>query len=155
MSMAIAGIRGAPRRKVRGVHAEVSCGGRACLLHTRKTMGSGAARWWEVRPILKRVILTAAEFGSLASGYGDRSAVAKLAAGQLAKRQLLMYALARQASLMGGAIGRTVAGAVSLLVEAEARAPEVLQTLLRHPQVDAWAAGCMRMLDRRDEGSLV
>jgi len=85
-----------------------------------------------VRPLT----LTSDEFASLAAGGGSESAIAKLIAGQLAKRRLLIWGVVRDAREQG----LPVEEPVELLLRVHAQSSAVLDDVLLHPQVDAWAA---------------
>jgi HEXXH motif-containing protein len=76
------------------------------------------------------VVLAAAQFESLAAGYGTPDALAVLRDGQLTKRKLLLGELMRR--LGDGP-------AVDLLIRAERYAPGPTTEVLRHPHLDAWA----------------
>jgi len=80
-------------------------------------------------------VLTAAQFDSLASGYGTPDAVRILCDAQLAKRKLLLQAL------MQPHCGNR---AVELLLRAEEKARESTTEVLRHPHLDAWATQALR-----------
>ncbi|MFB6392915.1 HEXXH motif domain-containing protein [Polymorphospora lycopeni] len=88
-------------------------------------------------PAVRALRLTAAQFGTLAAGYGDPTAVAVLRDGQLAKRRLLLRALADTAGAAGSA-------ALDLLSAADRRAPEAVRTVLAQPHLDAAAAARLR-----------
>jgi len=85
-----------------------------------------------VRPLT----LTSEEFASLAAGGGSEPAIAKLIAGQLAKRRLLIWGVVRDAREQG----LPVEEPVELLRRVHAQSSAVLDDVLLHPQVDAWAA---------------
>ena len=80
-------------------------------------------------------VLTAAQFDSLASGYGTPDAVRILCDGQLAKRKLLLQALMQR---------HLGSPAVELLLHAEEKARESTTEVLRHPHLDAWATQALR-----------
>jgi uncharacterized protein len=85
---------------------------------------------------MRRLTLTSEEFVSLAAGHGSDTAIATLIAGQLAKRQILIWGVVRDARAMG----LPVEEPVELLSRVHARAPRTLDEVVAHPQVDAWAA---------------
>lgn len=80
-------------------------------------------------------VLTAAQFDSLASGYGSPDAIRILRDGQLAKRKILLSALMHR--LDGSP-------ALELLLRAEKASPESTTEVLRHPHLDAWAMSELR-----------
>ncbi|MEV0606489.1 HEXXH motif-containing putative peptide modification protein [Polymorphospora rubra] len=88
-------------------------------------------------PAVPALRLTAAQFGGLAAGYGDQAAIGVLHDGQLAKRRLLLRALAAAA----GPAGRA---ALDLLSTADRRAPGAVRTVLGQPHLDAAAAARLR-----------
>jgi HEXXH motif-containing protein len=83
-------------------------------------------------------VLTAAQFGSLAAGYGTSDAIAVLRDGQLAKRKILLQALMAKLD---------DSPAVDLLLSAAREAPESTDEVLRHPYLDAWAPQALRAPD--------
>lgn len=91
---------------------------------------------WGVRPFA----LTLGELTGLAAGHGSAEAIAKLIAGQLGKRRLLVWGVVRDAR----ARGLPVEEPVGLLLRVHERAPEALDHVLTHPQIDAWAAAFPR-----------
>lgn len=89
---------------------------------------------------MRPLVLSLEEFTGLASGGGSDAAIATLLAGQLAKRQLLVWGVVRDAQARGLAVSE----AVDLLLRVHAGSPGALTEVLTHPQVDAWAAGFPR-----------
>jgi HEXXH motif-containing protein len=95
--------------------------------------------------------LTRGDLAALASGGdGESAALATLCKGQVGKHKLLLRGVVR----LGGAAMPSAAADLEeryrLLGTLEQYAPEAVATLLRHPQVGAWAAHCLRRLSRRD-----
>jgi HEXXH motif-containing protein len=86
-----------------------------------------------------RYVLTAADFGSLASGYGDASAIRTLVEGQAAKSRLLIRAVVDRVRDSGRGPGALIDAALAVLTDAEARAPGVVRAVLTAPHVTAWA----------------
>jgi uncharacterized protein len=89
---------------------------------------------------MDRYVLTAAQFDSLAAGAGSPDALDVLRAGQLAKRKLLLGAVAREA---GGAAKPVFDVAAALLLEVERVDPAAVDDVLALPHVDAWATDCL------------
>jgi hypothetical protein len=85
-------------------------------------------------------VLTAAQFDSLAAGCGTPEALAVLRAGQLAKRKLLLGAIARE---VGGAAAPVFEAATVLLLEVERKDAAAVDAVLALPHVDAWATHCL------------
>jgi uncharacterized protein len=87
-------------------------------------------------------VLSAAQFDSLASGYGDPSAIAVLVDGQAAKRRLLIRAIL---DLIDN--GTFIDAPRAVLAQAERRDPEAVAGVLSAPLVGVWALAALRRLD--------
>lgn len=95
---------------------------------------------------MKSYSLRAADFQSLASGYGSQDALALLSASQVAKRRLSILAVADEADRVGVDTAAALSDAVELIAAAEAADPRAVREVLAHPYVDAWAADCLRRM---------
>ncbi len=87
-------------------------------------------------------LLSEAQFDSLASGYGDPSAITILVEGQAAKRRLLIRAVIDRID-----DHPLVDEARDVLINAEARDPRAVAVVLSAPQVAVWALARLRRLD--------
>jgi HEXXH motif-containing protein len=88
-----------------------------------------------------------ADLDLLATGAGTASTVAALRPGQYSKHALLLRLVVREAQRHSGASRAVrVADSFDLLARVQARTPEVVASVLLHPQVGAWAAHCLRRL---------
>jgi HEXXH motif-containing protein len=96
-------------------------------------------------------ILTNGDVSALARG-GDleSEAVATLREGQVGKHKLLLRGVVRLGSQAMPYAAADLQERYRLLGTLEQYAPDAVATLLRHPQVGAWAAHCLRGLSRRD-----
>lgn len=92
------------------------------------------------------ITFTAEQFASLAKGYGDPSAIAVLADGQVTKRLVLLHEIARRAGEAGRQASALVSAALGVLIEVDTRYPEIARYVLGHPQLGAWAVRCLRGL---------
>jgi len=90
--------------------------------------------------------LTADQFRSLASGYGDEDALAVLAASQLSRRRLAVRAIMSAADQARSADVAPLLDAFRLFTRAEAARPEAARAVLAHPHFDVWAVQCLRAL---------
>lgn len=104
--------------------------------------------------MLRPLTLTAAEFEGLSLGHGSPSALAVLLDGQLAKRQMLVFDLVRQARAAGGEFRDTADSVSELMLAAEEKAPEAVRAVVAHPQVDLWAMRCRQLFERGDRAGL-
>ena len=93
---------------------------------------------------MQRYSLTADQFRSLASGYGDPDALAVLAASQLSRRRLTVRAILQAADQARTGDGAPAKEAFALLTRAEAARPDAARAVLAHPHFDAWAVHCLR-----------
>jgi uncharacterized protein len=82
-----------------------------------------------------------AHFYALAAGYGDAAAISSLSAAQRSVRRLLLSALHERAS--GNASDAFTAG-WDLLARLDRSSPAVVDEVLAHPYVRAWAERCLR-----------
>ncbi|MFI5910766.1 HEXXH motif domain-containing protein [Dactylosporangium sp. NPDC051541] len=91
-------------------------------------------------------MIGAEQFAGIASGYGDATAMAVLADGQLAKRKALVAMVLRAARTTPFADSSQAAA--ELLTRAEdAAGPAVAgPAVLTHPHLDAWATLCLHRL---------
>ena len=83
-------------------------------------------------------VVPPADFADLASGWGSRSVVERLRAGQLSKNLLILHTLLRAYPVDGAAL--------QLLDDARQAAPDEAAGVLTYPMVGAWAADCLRVL---------
>lgn len=84
-------------------------------------------------------LITAAQFGELAAGYGGREVMATLAAGQVSRAMLLLR------SVLSACPGEFGAGdAVTLIADAQRADPAAVDSVLAHPFLVAWATDCLR-----------
>jgi uncharacterized protein len=81
--------------------------------------------------------LSAAEFESLAAGYGDRHALAQLRAGQRAVRRLQLAAIAARSGELPVEVRERLEAAVALIEQAE---------VFEYPLLGAWATACLQRL---------
>jgi uncharacterized protein len=97
--------------------------------------------------------LPQAHFDALAAGYGDAASVAALGAAQRSVRRALLLLLRERAN--EDASG-TFADGWSLLTRLDKSAPAVVDQVLAHPYVRAWAERCLRTAGamRADAGHL-
>jgi len=82
-----------------------------------------------------------AHFDALAAGYGDATSVSYLGAAQRSVRRALLRLLAGRA---GDDSSGAFAAGWSLLVRLDTSSPAVVEEVLAHPYVRAWAEGCLR-----------
>jgi HEXXH motif-containing protein len=101
---------------------------------------------------LRKYVLTAAQLRSLGSGYGSARALATLCAGQVVKRRVLVDAVVTRAQRDPQRERDWLGAGLRLLIDVEARAPEVARAVLSYPFVDAWAVGCLRLMEEVDGG---
>lgn len=94
-----------------------------------------------------------AALDSLGTGAGSTAALATLRAGQLSKHLVLIRAVLDSVSEQDAARSGLYEG-FALLADAEEREPARIGTLLRHPQVGAWAMRCLRARRTGDLGYL-
>jgi HEXXH motif-containing protein len=94
--------------------------------------------------------LTAAQFGTLAGGYGTADALAVLHAGQLSKRRLLLQATAQRSDRLPSTVRKRLDSAFDLIERVAVSAAPTAARLLRHPFLDAWATACLRRLKSPD-----
>lgn len=97
---------------------------------------------------LELITLTAEQFDGLADGYGDPSALAVLASGQLSKRMVLLHEVVRRTRDIGDPAGVAAVAGLAVIAEVDRRRPDVVRHILGHPQLGAWAASCLRALSR-------
>lgn len=83
--------------------------------------------------------LTAEQFRSLARGEGQLAAVRILADGQLARRRLLILAVAAEIRRRGGTAVASLEAALALIGAVEHRAFGVAKRVLSHPHLPVWA----------------
>lgn len=94
--------------------------------------------------MISRFRLSAREFSALAAGYGGGDAVNLLQSAQLSKQLLLIRAFAKADP---SALAE-LEPAMSVLAQAQRRAPAAVSYLLSDPWVGAWTAHCARRLYR-------
>jgi uncharacterized protein len=82
-----------------------------------------------------------AHFDALAAGYGDAASVSHLNAAQRSVRRALLRLLRQQVSQEAGG---TFAGGWNLLTRLDKSSPDVVDEVLAHPYVRAWAERCLR-----------
>ncbi len=83
-------------------------------------------------------VVPLADFADLATGWGSRSVVERLRAGQLSKNLLILHSLLQAYPVDGSAL--------QLLADAQEAAPDEVVGVLTYPMVGAWAADCLRVL---------
>ena len=93
---------------------------------------------------MRRYTLTAAQFGDLAAGFGDGDTVGVLVDGQIAKRRLLLHAMARAARRDEGDAAKSFRSAFATLAAVERERPAAVRSALGEPLLDAWASDCLR-----------
>jgi HEXXH motif-containing protein len=86
------------------------------------------------------------QFESLAAGYGEPEAVQVLVGGQLAKRRLLLHAMAQVSRARTGTAAESFRSALALISAVELTRPDAVQAALREPFLDAWASECLRQV---------
>ena len=82
-----------------------------------------------------------AHFDALAAGYGDAAAVSYLSAAQRSVRRALLRLLNERATQDASG---TFAGGWNLLLRLDRSSPAVVEEVLAHPYVRAWAERCLR-----------
>jgi HEXXH motif-containing protein len=92
-----------------------------------------------------------ADFAALASGYGDAEVVARLKNGQRSKHLLLVRAVLDAAPPDAAAHLRA---GLALLTDIQRLRPDVVDDVMVHPHVGAWAAHCLRILRGADTGDV-
>ena len=80
-------------------------------------------------------------FDALAAGYGDAASVSHLNAAQRSVRRALLRLVHDRASQD---VGGTFAGGWNLLTRMDNSSPDVVDEVLAHPYVRAWAERCLR-----------
>ena len=80
-------------------------------------------------------------FDALAAGYGDAASVSHLNAAQRSVRRALLRLVHDRASRD---VGGTFAGGWNLLTRMDNSSPDVVDEVLAHPYVRAWAERCLR-----------
>lgn len=93
-------------------------------------------------------LLPPGHFQALATGGGDAETLAALRGGQLSKHTLLIRAVLDQAAatVPGEHQAAHLEHAYRLLAAVQHRSPGVVERLLLHPNVGAWAVHCLRRL---------
>jgi uncharacterized protein len=86
-------------------------------------------------------IIPQAHFDALAAGYGDAASVSHLNAAQASVRRALLRLLRQRVSQDAGG---TFAGGWNLLTRLDKSSPDVVDEVLAHPYVRAWAERCLR-----------
>jgi HEXXH motif-containing protein len=86
-------------------------------------------------------------FAALAAGGGGATAIRYLAAAQRSKHVLLIRGVVDWATATGHERAPQARQAYDLLADIQNRAPEVVDAVLRHPSVGAWAQRTLRALD--------
>lgn len=81
--------------------------------------------------------LSAAEFESLAAGYGDRHTLEQLRAGQRAVRRLQLAAIAARSNELPADVTQRLEAAVALVEQAD---------VFEYPLLGAWATACLQRL---------
>ena len=87
-------------------------------------------------------VIPQAHFDALAAGYGDAASVAYLNEAQRSVRRALLRLLRQRVSQEAGG---TFAGGWNLLTRLDKSAPAVVDEVLAHPYVRAWAERCLRL----------
>jgi uncharacterized protein len=82
-----------------------------------------------------------AHFEALATGYGDAAAISTLAGAQRSVRRMLLRALHERAAANASS---AFAAGWELLASLDRSAPAVVEQVLAHPYVRAWAERCLR-----------
>jgi uncharacterized protein len=94
--------------------------------------------------------IAAEVFSELAGGGGGTAAVAELSAAQHSKHVLLVRGVLETARASGHPDTAAARRAYDLLATIQRRHPGVVDTVLRHPSVGAWARRTVRMLRAGD-----
>ncbi len=94
--------------------------------------------------------IAAGTFSELAGGGGGTTAVAELSAAQHSKHVLLVRGVLETARASGHPDGAATRRAYDLLATVQRRHPEIVNAVLRHPSVGAWARRTVKMLDAGD-----
>ncbi|GAA4207409.1 hypothetical protein GCM10022252_71020 [Streptosporangium oxazolinicum] len=90
--------------------------------------------------------IAAGTFSELAAGGGGGPAVAELSAAQHSKHVLLVRGVLETARASGHPDGAATRRAYDLLATVQRRYPGVVDAVLRHPSVGAWARRTVKML---------
>ena len=99
--------------------------------------------------------LSATDLAELAAGYGGAAAIGRLAQAQRSLRRALLAAVYQRASASASLERRAherLSAAWDLLADVDQRAPQVLESVVAHPYVRAWAAYCLGRLDTDGPG---
>jgi uncharacterized protein len=91
------------------------------------------------------------DFLALAAGFGDATAVARLADAQRSLRRALLSAVYREGSnhpAVPGAIRAGLRAGWAMLTSIERELPEAVDTVLSQPYVRVWAVRCLEWLSR-------
>lgn len=90
--------------------------------------------------------LSTDEFDALATGLGGSSAINTLRRGRLGKHIVMLHALHRFITSEHPDLTSQMNAAFTLLSSAQQRDPRSVDSILLHPSVGTWAAGCLRIL---------
>jgi HEXXH motif-containing protein len=96
-------------------------------------------RGWEVYVKQYELRIPGATFTALATGGGGSAAVALLSAGQHSKHMLLIRGVMEEARRRGHSQAPATRRAYDLLATIQRDNPKVVDPILRHPSVGAWA----------------
>jgi len=105
------------------------------------------------KPTMPNHLVSKSDFMALAAGYGSRAAMEQLAGAQRSVQRALIakvYARAVASPAVPAPAVDSVRAAWSVLEMAEREQPEVLQSILAHPYIRAWATSCLERLQAAD-----
>jgi uncharacterized protein len=105
-------------------------------LQRRESVPLARRAWW-LPAAPSSSCSKAAEEQVRAIRHGSDAALAQLAAGQAAKRRLLVWGAVRDARRLNVPVEESV----GLILRVLERSPSAVDEVIKHPQVDAWAAG--------------
>lgn len=95
----------------------------------------------------------AADIASLATGRGDAAIVRCLAAGQLSRRLLRLYALLAAARDLPADEAAAFLAGYDLAAAVQQRNPSLFAEVLMYPSVGTWSAFCLRRLRATEPGA--
>jgi len=105
--------------------------------------------------MFKQHILAAADFDTLAAGFGSASTIVALRAAQFSRRLVGLRAVLDAAERTGHGEAAGIAAGVDLLIRAERQDPLAVASVIGYPFIGSWVGHCLRLLSRGPAADIV